>query len=264
MKRLWPALIAAAALIAASFGTAYLPRSHPGGEPPVVWDEAVWQRMASPGPLSATHAFLEHDCNACHTPFAGTDDSGCIACHANEAALLGRQPTAFHAAVADCRPCHREHQGQGHRPTEMDHAALVALGVDRTRAADAAAAERLVAPIASAGRGGLPADLSPEAATLDCSACHGREDRHVGFFGADCAACHGVASWEIPSFRHPSAASTECNECHKAPPSHFMGHFHMVSATVAARPHARVEQCHLCHQTTSWNDIRGVGWYKHH
>jgi hypothetical protein len=43
-----------------------------------------------------------------------------------------------------------------------------------------------------------------------------------------------------------------------------MGHFHMVSAKVARRPHARVNQCHLCHQTTSWNDIKGVGWYKHH
>jgi hypothetical protein len=43
-----------------------------------------------------------------------------------------------------------------------------------------------------------------------------------------------------------------------------MEHFHMVSQRVAGKEHARVEQCYLCHQTTSWNDIRGVGWYKHH
>lgn len=24
------------------------------------------------------------------------------------------------------------------------------------------------------------------------------------------------------------------------------------------------ECCRACHQTTSWNDIKGVGWYKHH
>jgi len=35
-------------------------------------------------------------------------------------------------------------------------------------------------------------------------------------------------------------------------------------AWMSAQPHARVDQCLLCHQTTSWNDIRGVGWYKHH
>ena len=28
--------------------------------------------------------------------------------------------------------------------------------------------------------------------------------------------------------------------------------------------HADVSQCFLCHQTNAWNDIKGVGWYKHH
>lgn len=264
MRRLWPALAGAIALVAASFAVFYVLRSHPGGERSGVSSKTAWQRMASPGPLSRAHAFLEHDCNACHTPYAGPQAAGCIACHANEEALLGRQPTAFHAAVTDCRPCHREHGPQGGEPTEMDHAALAALGVDRMRAADPAAAERLVALIGEADRIETPPGLSPAEAVLACAACHGREDPHVGFFGRDCAACHSVESWNIPSFRHPAAASTECSECHKAPPSHFMGHFHMVSMVVAGQPHARVEQCHLCHQTTSWNDIRSVGWYDHH
>ena len=43
-----------------------------------------------------------------------------------------------------------------------------------------------------------------------------------------------------------------------------MMHFRMVSAKVAGQPHAAVRQCFLCHQTTAWNDIKGVGWYKHH
>jgi len=43
-----------------------------------------------------------------------------------------------------------------------------------------------------------------------------------------------------------------------------MEHFKMISARVARQPQARVEQCFACHQTTSWNDIKGVGWYKHH
>ena len=28
--------------------------------------------------------------------------------------------------------------------------------------------------------------------------------------------------------------------------------------------HADVSQCFLCHKTNAWNDISGVGWYKHH
>jgi NAD-dependent SIR2 family protein deacetylase len=27
---------------------------------------------------------------------------------------------------------------------------------------------------------------------------------------------------------------------------------------------AQVNQCYRCHQTTSWNDILGVGYYKIH
>lgn len=43
-----------------------------------------------------------------------------------------------------------------------------------------------------------------------------------------------------------------------------MEHFRMVSARVANQPNAQVNQCYECHQTTAWNDIKGVGWYKHH
>jgi hypothetical protein len=83
-------------------------------------------------------------------------------------------------------------------------------------------------------------------------------------FGKDCAQCHRTDKWTISEFRHPSAQSTDCVQCHQAPPSHYMGHFKMVSQRVACQPHADVRQCFLCHQTTSWNDIKGVGWYKHH
>ena len=43
-----------------------------------------------------------------------------------------------------------------------------------------------------------------------------------------------------------------------------MMHFKMISMTVAHMGKAEINQCFLCHQTTSWNDIKGVGFYKHH
>ena len=38
----------------------------------------------------------------------------------------------------------------------------------------------------------------------------------------------------------------------------------MISQTIAHKEHARADQCFACHNTTSWNDIVDVGFYKHH
>ncbi len=51
----------------------------------------TWQRMASPGRLSAAHASLESDCAACHTPVKGVEPANCILCHANDETVLQRQ-----------------------------------------------------------------------------------------------------------------------------------------------------------------------------
>lgn len=48
------------------------------------------------------------------------------------------------------------------------------------------------------------------------------------------------------------------------PPSHYMMHFRMVSMPAARVAQAEVSPCFLCHQTTAWNDIKGVGFIKHH
>ena len=233
-----------------------------------------WQSLASPGRLSAAHASLERDCAACHTPVKGPDASKCIACHANEEALLQRQPTAFHAQVGSCRECHVEHRGVNQHPTAMDHAALAGLGLRPSGRDDGPVPEEerlrkeLISWIGRGDPGGRrPYDhpgVTRREAALDCAACHGTKDRHLGYFGNDCAECHGTAAWTIPEFRHPSPSSTECVQCHRAPPCHFMPSFFTACAKLAGKPGARVEQCFSCHQTTSWNDIKGVGICMHH
>jgi hypothetical protein len=214
-----------------------------------------WQAMVNPGNLSAAHQFLAGDCLACHAPHEGVAADRCIVCHANDQALLSKQPTAFHADIGDCRGCHIEHQGVRRTPVEMDHLALVRIGVRRS-------ASSLQGP--TARRPAARSRIQPEETTLDCAACHANQDPHRTFFGQDCAACHATGAWGIPEFRHPSALSTDCMQCHQAPPSHSMEHFEMVSMRVAGVEHAFLSQCFLCHQTNAWNDIKGVGWYKHH
>ena len=243
---------------------------------------ATWQRQASPGQLSAAHAFLESNCAACHTPVKGVEAANCAVCHANNGALFERQPTAFHAHIQSCSPCHLEHQGGNRRPTKMDHLALAQVGL-RELNEDAADSERrqvrgqLLGWIKQQRAGEGPEaghqDVTPEEMILDCASCHANQDKHQKLFGQDCAPCHATAQWTIAEFQHPSPRSTDCAQCHQAPPSHYMMHFEMVDKKIASKANApgnpccgdvQVNQCYRCHQTNAWNDIRGVGWYKHH
>ncbi|NNM73902.1 multiheme c-type cytochrome [Enterovirga aerilata] len=221
-----------------------------------------WQGLVMPGPLSRKHAFLGQNCEACHTPHLGVTAEKCIACHAGAEAVLSKQSTVFHAKVGECAGCHVEHEG-GERSVTMDHGVLVAAGHaqasltkqnESVREA-ALAFARLLRP---------PHAEQEQATSLDCASCHSNRDPHRGLLGRECALCHELKTWKVASFRHPSPASTECAQCHQAPPSHYMMHFEMVSKRVAGKEHARVEQCYLCHTTDAWNSIRGVGWYKHH
>ena len=271
---LWRILFIASALFVALFGAFYFLGSHSGGARSGVLSKTAWQRMALPGELSRAHAFLEHNCAACHTSDKGVEASNCIVCHASDASLLQRQPTAFHASVSSCVECHREHRGNDQRPTDMDHLALAKIGFRQLKADTSPNGEdRLVrkdlldwiGQHQAVGRGSEGhSSLTPQEAVLNCATCHSTKDRHFKLFGQDCAQCHGTAKWTIPEFQHPSPKSTDCAQCHQAPPSHYMMHFQMISAKVARQPTAKVNQCYQCHQTTAWNDIKGVGFYKHH
>lgn len=235
---------------------------------PVV-DVPLSQRQVSPGRLSAAHASLETNCASCHTPLRSANAAKCIACHATSTALLQRQPTAFHATIETCSTCHVEHQGDSVRPVTMDHIRLANIGLERVRQDSENPSNRRLLNWLRQHKSSAPIDdthprVTSAEAALNCASCHGTKDRHQKLFGEDCASCHATASWTIADFQHPSPRSTDCVQCHRAPPSHYMMHFQMVSQAVARVPDARVDQCFRCHQTTSWNDIKGVGWYKHH
>jgi hypothetical protein len=242
---------------------------------------AAWQRHASPGVLSRAHTDLQDNCAACHTPVGGPADAKCIGCHANNTALLQRQPTAFHAEIGSCAQCHIEHRGADASLMGMDHGALSRAGLRRV---DEIVGKNKMdmrndllrwvnANVSRTSRISRYPAVSPLEAILNCSSCHATKDTHSGLFGTECASCHGTAKWAIDQFRHPSANSFDCAQCHQAPPSHYMMHFEMVSKKIAGQSDAQVaqccgvaqvSQCYRCHQTTSWNDIKGVGWYKHH
>jgi len=226
-----------------------------------------WQLQTMPGKLSAAHAMLSANCASCHTAAKGADDAKCITCHGDNKALLQRQPTAFHSMIGNCSSCHIEHRGEEANLRVMDHEALASIG--EKIIGDGKKSFRL-------DKSFMPADhplVSEQVAKLNCASCHGTKDKHVGLMGTNCASCHAATQWTIPEFQHPSVLSINCSQCHQAPPSHYMMHFEMVSKKIAARSDVNgngccggvvVSQCYSCHKTTAWNDIQGVGYYKHH
>lgn len=241
---------------------------------PAQWrDVSFWHAQASPGSLSGGHAFLEKNCAACHTPLKGVEAPNCIACHANDRALLQRQTTSFHAGIGACADCHREHEGSAPALRTMNHRKLAEIGQrkliqDKEGSQGWLLYQKVVAWIDGAsdsiGTSVQNPYLTPAEMALDCRTCHGTKDPHRGLFGRDCAQCHATTQWTLPEFRHPSPRSIDCAQCHQAPPSHYLEHFRMISMRIAGEMSARVDQCYLCHQTTAWNDIRSVGYYKHH
>lgn len=220
-----------------------------------------WRSAFVPGPLSARHAFLSDKCESCHTPVRGVEAKTCVACHASAATDLAKQSTAFHASIQNCRGCHVEHEGTA-RPTRMDHAALARIGADLTGGAHPGLSAQIGEDVAAYF--GIRSAAKARETALNCVSCHSYQDPHRQLFGTDCADCHATTNWRIAAFLHPSPTSRDCAQCHQAPPSHYMGHFRMVSMMIASQRHADVSQCHLCHLTNSFNEIKGAGWYKHH
>lgn len=224
-----------------------------------------WGTVASPGPLSAAHAFLATQCESCHTPNQGIKAESCITCHAPDALTLAKQSTAFHAAIQECRSCHVEHQGLNVRPIRMDHSILTRVGLRAAHAGPGQGQPATAGAVAIrhflTDAGGSPAT---DGEMLGCASCHAFRDKHQALLGQQCADCHSTETWKVAGFLHPSPKSQECNECHQAPPSHYMMHFAMMDQGITGQGTARVEQCFMCHQTDSFNDIKGAGWFKMH
>lgn len=226
----------------------------------------VWALSVKPGNLSKFHSNLEDNCNACHAPYRGVGRDQCVTCHAAQVEILKKQNTSFHSSIASCTGCHFEHQGKDASITKMDHThfALVATEMLKKHKSDTENTDQGLAAWLQAGQKSYHGTDAALEKTLSCVTCHAKQDKHRSLFGSDCSTCHDTAKWSISSFRHPLPTSRDCSQCHQAPPSHYMMHFKMISQKVAGVEHAKVTQCFACHQTTAWNDIKGVGWYKHH
>lgn len=261
-RRFWLAIVMIASIVAviSSTDSAFFSTVKSGD---------FWRQQVSPGALSVAHSFLNSECSACHVSLKSVPADRCIACHSDEPELLQSENTAFHKTIGSCTGCHREHEGKSVLRPPMNHQILGQIAIQQQAVKEDVKGLQLLDQLntwLTKGPHVLPenSQLSREENQLRCVACHQTKDRHLSLFGKECGACHGTVAWALIDFRHPAASSRDCNQCHQGPPSHYMEHFSMISMRVAGKPHAKVDQCYLCHQTTTWNDIRGVGFYDHH
>ena len=108
-------------------------------------------------------------------------------------------------------------------------------------------------------------------ASLDCAACHAKDDTHKRRLGADCGACHNARAWKLWDFDHTrrtryplegAHAKAACVSCHKNP-----GDKLPELATTCLSCHAADDvhvgnfggQCERCHTPRSFRDIKRFG-----
>ncbi len=159
------------------------------------------------------------------TAVIGASWTKCIACHATEERRLIWPELTFHASVRDCRACHPEHLGASEPTTRMNHVALARMGLGLLAGGESEVGQSVGQHLSSwiaespvGGDGRRASRLAPAEAVLRCATCHAQSDAHRGMFGSDCGACHETSGWVIAEYRHPSNASTDCAQCHRAPP----------------------------------------------
>ncbi len=109
-----------------------------------------------------------------------------------------------------------------------------------------------------------PGPLSQPHAFLEsrCNACH---TPIKGVEASNCVVCHAkndALLQRAPTAFHGNIET--CKECHTEHGGRIEHPIAMDHAVVAGKPDAKVNECYSCHQSTLWNDIKGVGWYKSH
>jgi hypothetical protein len=185
-------------------------------------------------------------CAQCHpTDLSRFDEASCDQCHAALNASFMRQHESRFGKK--CLLCH---DGRGQEGGSFDHNKVtfkltgrhVGVACDRCH------------PVGS---------LQSAATTpRDCNACHAKDDKHKGAFGAQCDQCHTTAGWPGAKFDHTAFPVTHgreeqlatCKTCHPNDVSTYTCygcHQHTVANVLAehqGRKAADLANCIACHK----------------
>ena len=173
---------------------------------------------------------LGQNCEACHTP-EGWDqakvDHSLFAfkltgAHVNADCILCHQNNTYKGTPQDCQSCHQK---------DEPHAGRFGLECASCHSTDAWEPANFDHNLAAFQLTGAHVNVTCEVChqngtyqgtPQDCYACHSKDDKHIGQFGANCAACHTTSTWAGATFDHNLAAfkltgahgSLACTSCH--------------------------------------------------
>lgn len=223
--------------------------------------QTVIEKLVSPGALSAPHARLESNCQACHQAFdKKAQGQRCLDCHKPVAADLAAH-TGFHGrsrevSGAECRTCHTDHKGRAARIVRLDPKTFNHAATDYPLRG----AHLRVACVTCHA----PGARFRQAPTA-CAGCHAKTDPHRGALGQACADCHTESGWKEVRFDHARTdfpllgahARATCASCHAD--KTFKG-----ASTACASCHAKQDvhkgslgpACVSCHSPAGWTPAR--------
>lgn len=176
--------------------------------------------LLMPGEVVSAHAEFESDCDLCHAPLEGTQQSElCVECHtavgtdiANSRGFHGRLEADEQSA---CATCHTDHEGRDFNiallnNSTFDHSLtdFVLYGAHASASCDSC----------------HDAGAAFRDAPLQCVACHRSDDIHRGDLGDNCSSCHTSGDWARTMFDHGDTdfpldgghAGIECQSCHRS------------------------------------------------
>ncbi len=188
--------------------------------------------------FSLTGAHTKVECLGCHENqvWKGVANT-CATCHAKDDAHQGR-------FGRDCAACHST---EAWKVQTFDHS--------KTRFPLVGAHAR--AGCADCHRGSINTLVS-----IECSACHAKDDVHKGDNGKTCADCHTVSTWKAIRFDHNRTAfpllgehaKATCQSCHIRPITSWKPPKDCQSCHQKDDKHEGVlgPDCQTCHEAVSW------------
>ena len=219
--------------------------------------QSTWEKIISPGPLSSAHAKLEKECDSCHKTFKKEAMNGmCLSCHKGIAGDI-KQSLGFHgkstARSQQCKTCHSEHHGRGHRIIAFNAATFNHSLTDYSLVGGHAKAKCV---------GCHKPGASYRTTSTTCASCHSKKDPHLGRLGRNCQGCHTVTGWKktLP-FNHAKTGfpltgqhrNVTCMGCHAGQrwqglPQQCIG----CHARDDVHKGSRGTNCSTCHSPTDW------------
>jgi hypothetical protein len=223
--------------------------------------ETNWRTiLIMPGKVSNAHAKIESDCDKCHYSLnKGKQDALCMDCHKEVGADV-KAKGGYHGRImadgkASCVVCHTEHEGRDHSIIAWDIETFnhnmtdfALKGRHTTLACERCHKEN---------------KLHREA-SVQCFACHEKDDRHKGALGKDCGKCHVEDGWGKQKFNHDDTGyklegkhkEAPCATCHpgeryKDTPDKCVN-CHQLNDVHRGQ---MANDCGRCHQPEAWSKV---------